>query len=64
MDEAEQCSRRNCLRISHLPENFTEDTYKIVFKGAEAIKTSISFNKTDCSHLKGKPENESLDIIV
>ena len=39
MNEAEQCSRRKSLRISNVPEDANENTYKLVLDIARAVHT-------------------------
>lgn len=42
MDDAEQYSRRNCLRLSNIPETNTEQTDQIVLKVADTININMS----------------------
>lgn len=50
LDEAEQYSRRSCLRISGFPESPDEVTDNIVIKVAQACGTKITLNDIDRSH--------------
>ena len=65
MDDAEQYSRRNCLRISNVPEDASEDTDKLVIDVARAVHADISQSDIDRSHRLGKPGKRPVrDIIV
>lgn len=65
IDDAEQYSRRNCLRISNFPENQNEDTDNIVLKIADTLNVNILPADIDRSHRVGKPGNKARrDIIV
>lgn len=65
LDDAEQYSRRNCLRISKFRENPTEDTDGIVLKIAETLGVRMSPGDIDRSHRIGKPgAKQHRDIIV
>ena len=65
MDDAEQYSRRNCLRISNVPEDTSEDTDKLVIDVARAVRADISQSDIDRSHRLGKPgKRPTRDIIV
>ena len=56
-DNAEQYSRRNCLRISDVPENNDEVTDNIVLDLATAIDADIKLEDIDRSHRLGKPKS-------
>ena len=56
-DNAEQYSRRNCLRISGVPENNDEVTDNIVLDLATAIDADIKLEDIDRSHRLGKPKS-------
>ena len=65
LDDAEQYSRRNCLRISKVPENENEDTDAIVYKVADTLAVTLSPSDIDRSHRIGKPgKKEHRDIVV
>ena len=73
-DEAEQYSRRNCLRISGIPELEGESTDDIMIAIASECNTTLDMNEIDRSHRLGKPRshpsvpenkrNTPRDIIV
>ena len=64
-DEAEQYSRRNCLRITQIPETADEVTDEIVLKVADSIDVKLSPSEIDRSHRVGKPgTKQRRDIIV
>lgn len=64
-DDAEQYSRRNCLRITQIPENADEVTDEIVLKIADTIDVKLSPSEIDRSHRVGKPGvKRRRDIIV
>ena len=50
MDESEQYSRRNCVRISKIPERPDEDTDKLVRNIAETLNIHMSLSDIDRSH--------------
>ena len=56
-DNAEQYSRRNCLRISDVPENNDEVTDNIVLDLATAIDADIKLEDIDRRHRLGKPKS-------
>ena len=56
-DNAEQFSRRNCLRISGVPEKNDEVIDKIVLDLATAIDADIKLEDIDRSHRLGKPKS-------
>ena len=65
MDDAEQYSRRNCLRISKMTEQENEDTDQLVLQVAETVGAAINLSDIDRSHRLGKPGNRLVrDIIV
>lgn len=64
VDDAEQYSRRNCLRISKFPEHDNENTDEIVLKVAEILNVNISPAEIDRSHRIGKPGARTRDVIV
>ena len=67
VDQAEQYSRRNCLRISGVKENRFESTDDIVLKMATDIGSEIQLSDIDRSHRVGNPNNmgtRTRDIIV
>ncbi|MEW8545710.1 MAG: hypothetical protein AB2693_19485 [Candidatus Thiodiazotropha sp.] len=64
LDDAEQYSRRNCLRISQFPEEANESTDGIVMKIADTLKVNISPADIDRSHRIGKPGARIRDVIV
>ena len=64
-DAAEQYSRRNCLRISGVAEDSSENTDVIVIDMARAIDVELSLDEIERSHRVGpvKP-GRNRDIIV
>ena len=54
-DAAEQYSRRNCLRLSGLPEQSNENTDSAVLKICETLKVPMDVRDIDRSHRIGKP---------
>lgn len=67
-DQAEQYSRRNCLRISGVQEEANENTDDFTLKVANDIGSNIQLNDIDRSHRIGNPNNKKRvkprDIIV
>ena len=66
-DQAEQYSRRNCLRISGYKEQQNEDTDEIVMKLASDIGCNLQLTDIDRSHRIGRPAGRGdrpRDIIV
>ena len=57
-DEAEQYSRRNCLRISGIPETDEESTDAIMLAIASECNTTIDLSDIDRSHRLGKPRSD------
>ena len=55
-DQAEQYSRRNCLRISGVPEMSDENTDNIVLSIANDIDSDIRLHHIDPSHRVGNPK--------
>ncbi|MEW8545707.1 MAG: hypothetical protein AB2693_19470 [Candidatus Thiodiazotropha sp.] len=67
VDQAEQYSRRNCLRISGIQETNNENTDEIVLKVASDIGSSVQLPDIDRSHRIGNPNRNRIkprDIIV
>ncbi|MCG8048797.1 MAG: hypothetical protein N0E48_24860 [Candidatus Thiodiazotropha endolucinida] len=65
IEGAEQYSRRNCLRISGIPETGGENTDDLILKMAGDINADVSLQEIDRSHRVGRPrENKPRDIIV
>ena len=64
LDDAEQYSRRNCLRISKFPEQADESTDEIVLKIADTLNVNISSADINRSHRIGKPGPKVRDVIV
>lgn len=65
MDDAEQYSRRNCLRISNFLESPAESTDRIVLQIAETLNVAMSPSEIDRSHRIGKPgSKQHRDIII
>jgi len=50
LDEAEQYSRRSCLRISGIPETPEENTDDLIIKLAQACGTQLTLSDIDRSH--------------
>lgn len=66
-DRAEQYSRRNCLRITGIPEASDEDTDTIVVTMAKDLGAELSIDEIDRSHRVGPPKHsgpKARDIIV
>ena len=66
-DQAEQYSRRNCLRISGVKEETNESTDDIVMKIASDIGSDIQLENIDRSHRIGNPNrrgDKPREIIV
>ena len=65
VDEAEQYSRRNCIRISKIPERPDEDTDELVMSLAQSLNVRMSPSDIDRSHRIGRPGSKPhRDIIV
>ena len=67
VDQGEQYSRRNCLRITGVPEEATENTDEIVLKLASDLGTDIQLSDVDRSHRLGRFDSARArprDIIV
>ena len=64
-EAAEQYSRRNCLRVSGIPEVENEVTDDIIMKMASDINVDITLDEIDRSHRIGRPvPTKPRDIIV
>ena len=66
-DQAEQYSRRNCLRISGVKEEEEENTDDIVLSMANAVDSDIRLHDIDRSHRIGNPKkkrSKAREIIV
>ena len=70
LESAEQYSRRNCLKISGVPENIDKSTDEYVCELARAIDVDIRVEDIDRSHRLGRPSSAAeqsgrpRDIIV
>ena len=65
LDESEQYSRRNSLRVSNIKEDPSENTDQIVLNIANELDVEISPNDIDRSHRVGKPStSKTRDILV
>ena len=53
-DDSEQYSRRNCIRITGIPEDKDEDTDQIVLKMARDLNNDMKLEDIDRSHRVGK----------
>lgn len=53
-DDSEQYSRRNCIRITGIPEDKDEDTDGIVLKMARDLNADLRLEDIDRSHRVGK----------
>ncbi|KAH3827974.1 hypothetical protein DPMN_129920 [Dreissena polymorpha] len=61
-DAAEQYSKRNCFRISGIPDSDSENTDDLVLGVCEALQTTIYVADIDRSHRFGRPrQNGSRD---
>ena len=65
IDSLEQCSRRNNVRISGIPESTgaVEDTDAVVKRVGEAIGVAVTDEMIDRSHRVGKPGKMGRDIL-
>ena len=54
-DNAEQYSRRNCLRISGVMENTNENTDELILDMTRSMNVDLSLQEIDRSHKVGKP---------
>lgn len=64
-DNAEQYSRRNCLRISGIRENANENTDELILDMTRSMNVDLSLQEIDRSHRVGKPNAaKPRDIIV
>lgn len=68
LDSAEQYSRRNCLKITGVPESIEGSTDDYICNLARAIDVDLSIEDIDRSHRLGKPrtapDQKPRDIIV
>lgn len=67
IEQGEQYSRRNCLRISGLKEEANEDTDALVMSIASTIGSEIQISDIDRSHRVGSPRHQRdrpRDVIV
>lgn len=65
VDDSEQYSRRNCLRLSNIEEAENEDTDILVLQVARTLKIKMDHRDIDRSHRVGKPGSKPhRDIIV
>ncbi|XP_052285650.1 uncharacterized protein LOC127881623 [Dreissena polymorpha] len=65
IDDAEQYSRRNCLRLTGIPETEGESTDDIIIKLCKQVNADIKLSDIDRSHRVGKPgPSKSRPIIV
>ena len=66
-DQAEKYGRRNCLRISGIPEETGENTDNLVLKIADDIEADVRPQDIDRSHRVGNPKRKKAtprEIIV
>ena len=61
-DDAEQYSRRMCLRISGIPESTNEDVTQKVLDFAMTVNSTISPGDIDRAHRVGAPSSASTSI--
>ena len=65
LDDSEQYSRRNSLRVSNIKEDTDENTDDIVLSIAKELNVDISPSDIDRSHRVGKPAaSKTRDILV
>lgn len=68
VDNAEQYSRRNCLRVTGLPESENENTDDLILNLARSIDVELTVQDIDRSHRLGRPISgvspRPRDIIV
>lgn len=57
IDNAEQYSPRNCLRITGIKEPENEITYDTVINLARSVDVKVSLQDIDRSHRLGRPES-------
>jgi hypothetical protein len=66
-DRAEQYSRRNCLRVSGIPETEKEDTDGIILKMVNDLGANLSIDEIDRTHRLGPRKqvgSKPRDIII
>ena len=64
-DNAEQYSRRNCLRVSGVRENSNENTDELILERTRSMNIDLSLQEIDRSHRVGKPNAaKPRDIIM
>ena len=67
IEQAEQYSRRNCLRVSGLKEEASEDTDTLIMTLASTVGSEIQISDIDRSHRVGNPRQQRdrpRDVIV
>lgn len=64
VDELEQYSRRNCVRISGIPAADNENTDEVTMKLGAALGVTITTDMIDRSHRVGRPDQADRQIIV
>ena len=64
IDDGEQYSRRNSIRISGVSESTEEDTNQIVLNIARDLEAGITPNDIDRSHRVGKPMKQRPRAII
>ena len=65
LNNLEQYSRRNCLRITGIPEKQNEDTNNIILRMAdEKLQTPLSVQDIDRSHRIGNPNTKGHRPII
>lgn len=65
LNNLEQYSRRNCLRVTGIPENQNEDTDNIILRLAEEkLHTPLSLQDIDRSHRIGNPNAKGHRPII
>lgn len=65
-ESAEQYSRRNCLRLSGVPESLGEDPDQLVMDVSDAVGAGLSIQEIDRCHRIGRrrPDGKPRQIIV
>ena len=64
LDEREQYSRRNNVRIFRVGETDNEDTYQLVIDVAAKLNVNLEYHHIDRSHRIGKVGDKPRPIIV
>ena len=63
-DTAEQYSRRNCVRVTGIPETNDESTDDHIMEMANALSLDLTINDVDRSHRVGKKDKPGPRAII